>query len=219
MTPSCRFLSLLTAIVTIAGCAPGELHWRDGHEELRTAWWQRVAFDDGSERVAVALSTSDFPCAFELTGDDPAEIALTELELVTAACREGARHVLLDLWQPAGPVGGEYPGRTVPAGAELGDVADPFSTAGYYAVEEAGVLYVDGINRAYAPMEGGADLWPALGDGGTVGIDALDGERLDGWFSFPEAEISGRFEAQECPEGPTLLDDLFDALGLLQLLC
>lgn len=219
MSPRCRFLSPLCVLAGLSACAPGEIQWRDGHEPLRTAWWQRVAFEDGSERIAVALSTSDFPCALDLTGDDPAEIALTELELVTAACREGARHVLLDLRQPIGAVEGLYPGRTLLPDDEIGDVTAPFASASYFAVVEAGVLYVDGINRAYAPMEGGAELWPFLGDGGQVGVDRLDGERLDGWYSFPQAEVSGRFEAQECPEGPTLLDDLFDALGLLEILC
>lgn len=216
-TPARLRVGGAVASLCLVGCARGEVQWADGHDVLRTAWWQRATID-GSVRVQLALSTSEFPCALDLTGDDPAEITRTQIDLQTGACREGARHVVVDLWQGSGQPGGLYPGYTGGVASTLAEV-DRFASASYYAVDEAGVLYVDGINRAYAPLEGGVEYWPALGDGGSVRVEGFDGADLDGWFSFPEAGIAGSFRARECPAGAELLDDLFDAVGLLQVGC
>jgi len=202
-------------ILAWLACAPGELQWPGGREPLRTAWWQRVDFGE-TERVRLALSTSSFPCALSLTGTDPAAIAEEQLALTTATCREGARHVLLDLWSAGGDPVGAYPGRSGGDPAEIGALG-PFSTASHVAVVEAGVLYVDGINRSYAPLEGGAIYDFQLGDGGEAEVDAARDGMLEGAFTFPE--ISGQFRAEECPAGPLLLDDLFDAIETLATAC
>ncbi len=207
----------LSALLALGACTgPGEVQWAGGRAPLRTAFWQERPVEGGIH-VVLALSTSEFPCELGLISDDPSEVALTQLELHTGACREGARHLVVDLWQRDGEMTGLYPGFTGGGASTLDDL-DRFSTAGWFAVEEAGVQYIDGINRSYAPLEGRSVAMPDLGTGGEVRLDGDEAE-VSGDLWFPEAGVSADFEAEECPAGPTLLDDLFDALALLEAVC
>jgi hypothetical protein len=204
-------------VVLAAGCSKGEIQWSSGHAAMRTAWWQ-AAEVEGGEELTLALSTSDFPCSLEdLYSDVEAENSLAHLELQTSTCREGAQHVVIHMFRAGGDPLGQYAGQTFGDAQDLADEAR-FATASYYAVIEAGVLYVDGINRNYAPMEYGSLSFPAAGEGGEVQIDRAE-DLVDGEFSFPAVGVSGQFHAEECPAGPTLLDDLFDALDYLAISC
>ncbi len=205
-----RSRTFLGALASLAACSgPGELQWEGGRAPLRTAFWQRRDLNN----VTLALSTSEFPCALELFGDDPAEIALNQLELQTAACREGARHLVIELWRQEGALPGVYPGRSTTAmsGAR-------FSTAKWFAVEEAGVLYIDGINRSYSPS--GA-AWEVVLDGAAGGEVHVSTGRpeVKGDLWLPEIGVSADFHAVECPAGPTLNDDLFDDIDLVGIGC
>jgi hypothetical protein len=207
----------------LAGCLagaiachpPGELQWDGGRAPLRTAFWQ--ARDDAPDggHISVGLSTSEFPCAPDLVSDDPAELTLNQLELQTGACREGARHLVVELWRTTGGVAGDYTGLEADDG-----VTERFATGHWFAIEEAGVLYIDGINRSYAPVDGASELSLRAGTGGEVAIDSAD-ERVTGELWFPEVGVAAEFDAVECPAGPNLTDDLFDSalLAYLQVGC
>jgi len=209
--------SAVLALATLAGCAgPGEVQWEGGRAPLRTALWQDRSTDAG-DHLVLALSTSEFPCELGLVSDDPAEVALQQLELQTAACREGARHLVIDLWRDGGDPTGIYPGFTLGDAATLATIPR-FSTAAWFAIEEAGVQYIDGINRSYGPLDGQFEVLPNLGTGGEVEIHAADAW-IEGELWFPEAGVAADFRAEACEQGPTLLDDLFDALALLEAGC
>jgi hypothetical protein len=201
-----------------AGCAPGRIEWATGSDDLRTALYivERDATTGASPRIRLLLSNGEFGCSLPSFTDDSGfsteesdqEQALALLQLVTAMCREDARHVVLDLyhlrWEDAP---GVYPGDSVADATSLGS-PNRWSRAAYLGVEEARVADEDGLSRAYEIVE--VDARPLLGDGGEASISRLEEGHAVGHFSFPEANISGDFRATECASDTSEATALFD---------
>lgn len=189
--------------------SPGHVEGPMGEFELRSALY-RVS-SGALSNVFVLLSNGELACGMPQMEDPITEALLLE-ELNIAACREGAQHVALTLYDfEDPPVAGEYPGLTLAneesVSADLPRAANAF----YYGIVEAYLsTYVD-LARTYRAEE---DVYLDLGDGGQVHV-ATDAGRLSGWFEFPDrsgSTVAGEFEAEECT-GDTMLLDLVHALG------
>jgi hypothetical protein len=187
---------------SLTGCAPGSIAWPTGEDALRSALYQVQPTGDVFG-LTLMLSNGQFGCDLP-SEPDPLDQTQALLEIRTAACRENARHVLIQLYRGDGQDWtGSYPGDGH-AHPDLISASRPrLSNASYYGIEEAALVSVQGFVREYGvPADGDVSVIDG-GDGGEVGITA-DGERLAGWFEFPEADVSGRFRAQECQPGATL---------------
>lgn len=185
---------------TAAGCAPslGTLSGPGWREPVRTAWYATDVVD-GAPHAVVLLSNSALPCATPDAFGDPD--ALTSF--LVAACREDARHVLLELYDRDGTWAEVYPGVTDADAADL-DARPRVAGARYYAVLEAVLVAGGGLDRRYlATAEERADL----GDGGSVTL--ADGFR--GEFGFPEG-LQGEFAAERCAD-PSVLQVARNDLG------
>jgi len=185
------------------GCGgPGQLHFPGGSAPIRTAWYRIDS--QPNPQLQVFLSTGRFPCSFpDVTGEAYRE-ALGELQV--AACREDSRHVGLSLFQVRGTdFDGVYPAEAGANAAALGPGARRLANGSYFAVEEAFLVEVQGLGRAYSPSE--ETYLPELGSG-QVEVDS--GDRLRGALSF-DAGVHGHFVAEACPAEDGLLDLLVSA--------
>jgi hypothetical protein len=210
-----RISSVLCLLST--GCSAGQIEWASGDDLIRTAVYATEE-DATSTHVALFLSNGDFGCKLE-AGDEAAEREDALAGRCYAAVREDARHVLLHLWYPrGGEPEGIYPGSTttLPGGPFSEDALTRWSRALYIGVEEVDNNSGDDLVQdefqvtravawgvspdvaAYLGIEG--EFHPELlGDGGTAAIGGAGEGRLDGSFSFPEARLSGDFDAEFCP--------------------
>jgi hypothetical protein len=180
----------------IVGCddRAGVLYGPGGTEALRTALY-RVGTRDGRPELAILLSNGEIGCAIPDFGASEAYESL-----LVAACREGARHVVLLAYDVDGEWSGTYPGRDGADG--MAPEEHPREVrATYYAVTEAFLYTLDGLDRGYLAFE---DQLAQVGDGGELTIE-LGGGGLSGTFGFPEG-LAGEFAAQACV-GPTSLLD------------
>ena len=182
----------------LAGCADlGELRFPGGSAPVRTAWYRIDA--QPSPSLSVFVSSSRFPCEFpEGRGEDYTE-ALGELQV--AACREGAHHVGLQVFQSSGTTfDGAYPAEAGASAAALSASRPRLARGAYFGVEEAFLVEVDGLRRAYSPSE--ETYLPDLGPG-RVELD--HDERLRGELAF-DAGVYGTFTAEVCDANDGLLD-------------
>ncbi len=193
----------LLPLLLAMGCAtPGVLQTPDGITEIRTARY-RIGVRDGLPEIVVLLSNGYFECGIPRYDDAAAqEAALTSLG--AAACREGAKHVALHLYRREDGWTGGYPGLTDASAEDLDEDHPRLARAAYYGVDEAFLVELDGLIRGYAAAK--STLLDGLGTGGLVQIDADTGDRLDGWFQFPDEGLAGEFRAERCTGDTSLID-------------
>lgn len=184
-------------------CAPGHIAWPTGDDALRTALYRPRVDPSGIQVLTLVLSNGYFDC--ELPSDpDPVVQTQALLEITTAACRENARHVLVELYRGDGTDwAGVYPGDSHADRALIASSRPRLSNASYYGIDEAEMVSVDGFVRTYGVRPGDDVQLLDIGDGGEVEI-LDDGARLRGRFEFPDADISGSFRALECEPTATL---------------
>ncbi|MCB9684831.1 MAG: hypothetical protein H6738_14480 [Alphaproteobacteria bacterium] len=184
-------ISLLLACAT----GPGTIGSPLGAVELRTASYRIATTDAGTEAV-ILLSNGDLPC--ELPVDE------VEVQRVgTAACREGARHLVLRAYAEDGVYVGEFGGRSHLRVDETTAEEPRLVGASWYAVIEAALVDLDGLGRAYMATDD--ELLADFGSGGELSLVEEDGA-LVGSFSFPVEDLTGTFEATACEGGSSLLD-------------
>lgn len=206
-----RRRSWLCLAALITGCGAGELAWPTGNDTLRTALYTTQLIE-GVEKTTIILSNGIFECDFPAK-DDPAAQTEALARLITAACRENARHVALTLYRhPAAPNRlGAYIG-SQSASASLTDESRPkIASADYFGVNEVVLTSADGFLRTYTATD--VDVLRGLGPSGSVTL-TNERELLAGQFSFPTGPISGRFRAARCEPDA----DLFAVLALSPLL-
>ncbi len=176
--------------------------WPTGDGPLRTALYQSAP--SGSvQQLTLVLSNGYFDCDLP-TEPDPVAQSQALLEITTAACRENARHVLIELYRGDGfDWTGLYPGMSGAGPGFLSEGRTRISDASYYGIEEAEMVAADGFVRTYGVRPEDEVQRLAIGDGGEVEI-TTDATHLKGRFEFPGADISGSFRATECPAGSTL---------------
>lgn len=196
---------------SVACSEPGVLYSPEGTEPLRTAAY-RVGLRGGEPELVVLLSNGEFTCGWPAFTDTNDQAEAIE-GLLAAACREGAQHVSIRAYDRTARWSGSFPGRS---GGSFGDLTEDqprLSSGSFYAVEEAFLVQVDGLDRGYAASE---ELYfPEMGDGGTVELEPLGPgpgkggtgpDRLRGWFDFPVQGISGEFLAEQCTGDTSLID-------------
>ncbi|MCB9691460.1 MAG: hypothetical protein H6736_06575 [Alphaproteobacteria bacterium] len=186
---------------TALGCAQGHLRWEGGDDVLRTALVQETT-DGGLPHLTVVLSNSTFTCDLP---SDPDPVAQTQalLDLSTAACREGAEHVLIELWRADGQDWqGVYTGDPEAGPALLGAERTHLADASWYGIDEAALASTRDFVRTYGVTLSGTHRFDHIGEGGEV--ELLDGEGTRGRFDFPDASLSGRFQAERCEPGASL---------------
>lgn len=187
----------MTMIVLCAGCAPGVLHWPGGSEPIRSVLFysETLGSTDGRQGIAhramIALSTSTIQCDPISPGDD---WKIAEADFVTALGREGAKHILLELYKTENSAWeGQYNGTDEPDFSTL--VTDTetqrIASGDYLSIDEAKVTDEDGLIRLYQPTaitvnQMDASSWVDI----DYWLDGLDGD-LTGSFSFGNSHISG----------------------------
>lgn len=202
-------LPLLTA------CADGLLRDADGVEQLRTAVYLPSETEDPQVREAlVVLSNSPLPCELPET-DDPAEQDEALARLAAGVTREGARLIILSLYQflPSGADqdwAGDYAIREA-VDSSMATATEGVASALYWFVREAAVSDRDGLAISYS--YGNSDLdrvfVPEVPEPGEI-VLRPGADRLRGSFRFESIDVSGHFDAEACEEGA----DLFVLLGL-----
>lgn len=151
------------------------------------------------------LSTGIFGCAIP-TSDDPQIVSEALAALTVGACREDARHVVVDLYaDPSLDPEGTYP--YLGTGGPQADIARG-ADARYVGIEEAVGVPGDGLVPTYVPVE--ITRYDATGAPGEVRIRHASTDLRTGSFDLPEAGLSGRFAATRCT-GDTSLFDLLVA--------
>lgn len=195
-------MSIFVASGPVMGCAPGSIAWPTGEDDLRTALYVEAP-RDGLPAVTMVLSNGVFDCDLP-SEPDPIDQTQALLEIRTAACRENARHVLVELIRGDGiDWVGRYPGDSHLHPDQISADRPRLSNASYYGIDEAVMVSAEGFVREYGVPSGGDQSVLDAGDGGEVWIRA-DGDVLAGTFDFPEADVSGRFRARECAPSSTL---------------
>lgn len=199
-----RALRCAGVAALLAGCTSGRITWDDGTDVLRTAIYKETS-SNGVHSAGLLLSNSSFGCALPKS-DDPSVAAQEIAALLAAACREGARHVNIRLFRVGGgDWTGSYPGVDTASVAALTDGQPRLADAVYYGVDEAFLVDLGVVRRAYAAQDDALDLDAA--DGGVVEI-RRDGDRLVGEFAFPRGSLQGTFRATLCEGDTSLLDFL-----------
>lgn len=195
----------IAVLVLLGGCGPaGTLVTPDGIEPLRTMMY-RVGIRDGAPELALVLSNGDLDCGLPAFFSDTNAQAEALEALLAAACREGARHVAIHLYQLDDRWLGAFEGDDDASADLLSSTVPRVGRGAYYGVDEAFLVEVDGLYRGYTASE---DTWlPELGDGEIVIDDDAD-DLLTGWFSFPDEGLSGEFAATRCSGDTSLLDIL-----------
>jgi len=179
---------LLVGAVGLGGCNRGELQWEGNRETWLTALYRETSTEEG-QVVEVVLSTGFFGCDLP-ESDDAATQDRAIQEFVTAMCREGARHLSVDLIRPRGGLEGRYHGA-----ARTDAIDGKVARAAFYSVDEAFLVEIPGFSYAYGADE--ETYLPHLGPGGDVVVDQRR-DRLVGDFSFPDANLWGDFRAERC---------------------
>lgn len=203
-----RALAVILSSVCLTACGSGRLAWATGDDLLRTALFRSEVLDDEVEHITLVLSNSRFECELPEV-DDPAVREEAVLDLLAAACRENARHVVIDLYKHPSSQNslGSYLGNTLAGPGLLSPTRPKLARASYTGIEEVVLTLTDGFARTYTVTE--EDSRPELGEGGQVRLTDDRGP-LRGQFSFPDGQISGRFHAEPCADDASI----FDALAL-----
>jgi len=193
----------VVATGALLGCGtPGELRFPGGSAPVRTAWFH--VDTQPTPTLRVFLSSSVFPCRFPSVDSEAFDTAQADLQV--AACREGAHHVGLTLYQQgAPPFDGRYPAEAGASELALGPDRPRLASGSYFGVDEAFLVEVDGLKRAYSPSE--ETYLPDLGRGE---VSLADGDRLRGDFAF-DAGVYGSFQAEACDAEDGLLELLVSA--------
>jgi len=190
-------------IILLAGCAyPGSLVAPDGATVLQTARY-RVGIRDGAPELVVVLSNSQLGCGLPLLPDEEAQEHALDA-LMAAACREDAQHASVTLYRRDEGWEGTYAGRDDAAVSDLDAEQPRIARGAYFGVEEAFLVGLRGLTRAYSSAE--SVLLPHLGDGGEVVIDRDRGGLLTGRLDFPRDGVHAEFRAEVCPGDTSLLD-------------
>lgn len=199
-------MRVLPSILLLA-CGPGQLVNAEGPQPLRTALYG-IEVSEEQSIATVFLSNGEFGCALQET-PDPSERLEAQTELLAAACREDARHLLLRFSRPVGTSWEE-----AYDGAELGDrgpLFDPLVhevSARYHAIIEAQLAREDGLVRQFSVSEEENLL---IGPGGTGTLLNPEEGVLEGSYDAPSQQIGARFRAIECePE-----DDVFRVVSTI----
>jgi hypothetical protein len=181
-------------------CSEGQL-WRGEERELLRTALVRQDTADGMHHAALLLSNGLFECDLP-TFDDPARVEQTLQAVITAACREGARHLNLQLWRDAGSDWtGDFSGIASAGPHALGTSSHRVAGATWFAVNEAYLAESIDANRVLAALEDELVLDAAAG--GTVRIHKDNGELVgDAWI--PELGVHVTFKAQYCDPSASL---------------
>ena len=184
------------------GCTDGQLWYQGDREVLRSAL-ARVEVVDGAPHASIVLSNGLFTCDLP-KHDDPARAQQALQNLVAAACREGARHVSLQLWRDAdkgweGRYTGIGGGGPVDLSAKRPRVADAI----FYNVDEAFLSDSIDLDRGYH-VSADTLVLGAL-DGGTVDIDHHDAREIRGSAYLPELDVHADFRAEVCKKDDVLI--------------
>lgn len=188
--------------VALPGCM-GTLRTPDGADRVRGAlWFEAPDAAPGLHAAVVLVTNSRLPCAAPEVEDDPDtpddEAAAARIywsgEVVSAFTREGAVVVAMVLYTRLSDWDGAY---AVSADPQSGDAwsASRAASAAWYEVQEAELVGVDGLFYQYSPtLLQYDDPVDAPGD---IEV-AVDGETMEGTFSFLSSDVSGRFQADTC---------------------
>ena len=180
-------------------CSPGSIEWSNGSDILRTALY--TIDDEGSgSHMTILLSNGIFECAppdFATAADQSEAL----LQLVTAACRENARHAILHLYlHDTAEWEGEF--QSTPTEGVVTELAPRLSMGLYVGINEAVVEEEDGLSFTFTPTD--VDMI-ALGEQSYVQLDSAK-VHVAGSFSHAEAHVSGNFRAQSCGSETGLFD-------------
>ncbi len=199
-------MSPVVFVVAGAACLPpGTLVGPGGTVELRTAIYA-VGVTDGAPELKMLLSNGLFECGIPKLSDET-EQDLALQGIFAAACREGAQHTSLHLYQGESTAwAGTFQGKTYASADDLTPERARLARGAYHSIEEAFLVELDGLVRGYAVAE--EEVLPDLGDGGEVTLDLDEGDRLLGRFSFPDEGVSGEFRATRCGGDTSLLEAL-----------
>lgn len=174
----------------LAACAPGILQTPEGSEPLRTALWSP---DPGApeETATLLLSNGSLPCADFSDADDAT--AVDRIDLKYALCREGARHVFLQLRKTADrPWAGTW--------------SEATASMLWIAIHDTEVV-VDGPGDAFDTLAiVDADFTPVT-DAFQVELDPERRGTLEAAF----LPLSSRFRAEECPATAPTATAIFTA--------
>ncbi len=162
--------------LALIACASGTLVTPDGRQPIRTA----LLASDG-ESGTLLLSNGDLGCDLP-----PADDVLASADALFAACREGARHVVVRL--------------DGPDGAQTSPQAD------YIEVLEAAVRSEDGLVRELEVS--------ARAVHSTVDVRLDWSDPSTGRVQLLELDVSARFSAGRCAPDSDLFTAI-DALGAL----
>lgn len=212
MRPSARARLLLLLTPALAACGAGQVERAGGGDALETALFVRDVEGDG-ERAVIVLSNSALTCEMFTESDDPNEQTRADLALQAAFTREGALIVALSLYRfvAAAP---DWEGLYLlsdSAGHPLNTATSPRNAgAVLYEVLESEVADADGLVITYTPTEV-RSLDPVTGPG-AVSITRSPEDALIGTFDLEDAQVSGRFRAEDCGD----VRDLFQTLDLLR---
>ncbi len=192
----CHVLTLLVA----TACAPGEIRWAAGADDLRTALFVTDT-DRGFDHAILFLSTGIFPCGLP-SDPDPQVQTETLAALTVGACREDARHLVVELYKAPGLDWSErYPFADVeppPPGTERG------SLARYVGIDEAAALRREGLVPIYFPTA--LTRYDALGEPGAATVRTLRDDTLSGSVDLPAASVRATFTATRCTDARSLFD-------------
>ena len=205
-----RLAALL--LLLSAACGAGRVDRVDGRDALETALFVQDVEGDG-ERAVIVLSNSALSCEMFTESDDPNVQLRADLALQAAFTREGALIVSLSLYRftAAAP---EWDGLYLlsdVAGHPLNTATSPRNAGAIvYEVLESEVADADGLVITYTPTDV-RRIDPVTGPGAVTVTRSTEGA-LVGSFDLQDAQISGRFRAEDCGE----VRDLFLTLDLLR---
>ncbi len=185
-----------------AGCAPhGWLHTPQGDERLQSAL--HVNSVDGIGRtngILIILANSELPCSLPSV-NDPDAITEADQAYYFALYREGARIVVLYLYNWESDWTGSYPVIENPDENAL-DVVEPRAAGAiYHAVLEAAVTEDDGLYREYEVLQ---EQYEEVGEPGSVNLDVVE-DSLEGSFSLDSIDVSGSFRTEHCGDATDIM--------------
>ena len=174
----------------------------DGDREILRTALARHEVVDGVAHASIVLSNGLFECELP-KHDDPARAQQALQNLVTGACREGAKHVTLQLWrEPGGSWEGDYTGIGGGGPLDLSKKTPRVADAVYYSVDEAFLAQLEDLDRAYYVEE--RTLVSGASDNGAIRIDH-SGSVMRGSVALPDVDVLAEFEAEWCTGTASLM--------------
>lgn len=167
----------------------------DGDREILRTALARHEVVDGVAHASIVLSNGLFECELPKHAD-PARAQQALQNLVTGACREGARHVTIELWrEPGGTWEGDYTGIGGGGPLDLSKKTPRIGDAVYFSVDEAFLAQLEDLDRAYYVEE--RTLVSGASDDGTIRIEH-SGRKMKGSVFLPEVDVIAEFDAEWC---------------------